>query len=412
MRYIVENKFTKRIFKQNEYKILYKKMMFTCLVLAIYIIGSNISLVSPKGVQTDDNSFYKIAVSNMGGDIYTLNIFSLGLGPWLTALIFYSLMAYRDMEKNAKQTRIEKHYKEKILTLILSTIQGYFVINQYISKDKIHSENMLILLLVIVTGTMLLVWLADQNVRYGIAGPMPIVLMSIVKSLFQQNLSEIHTNNTILIFIILIILIALFILLVMELIEYRINYRDIMNFGNKDIKKYLSWKVNPAGSISIMISVSVFILLNNLLNLIMSYFTTGDKQPLQVLTFNNVIGITIYMLLQILLGYFLSRFILNTKNKSKDFLKTGNYFVGIKPGEATQSYLNKKARSISWIGSIIVAFIIAVPLYSTLFVPQLSQQIYFAIQLIVLVYIGINITETIKTYLYFDKYKKFLSKYW
>ncbi|SCS67561.1 preprotein translocase subunit SecY [Staphylococcus caeli] len=408
----MKNKFTKYIFKQNEYKVLYKRLLFTCLILFIYILGSNISLIAENGVQKQDNTFYKIAVSNMGGDIHTLNIFSLGLGPWLTALIFFSLLAYKNMDKASRQTRKEKHYKEKILTLVLSIIQGYFVIHEYVIKDKIHSENIFILLLVIVTGTMLLVWLADQNVRYGVAGPMPIVLMSIVKSLFQQKLATLHTSTLILVFIVAAIVVALFILLVMELIEYRINYRDIMNFENQEIKKYLAWKINPAGSISIMISVSVFIILNNVLNLLLSMTIQHKDIPIQLLTFNNATGITLYMFLQIILGYLLSRFILNTKNKSKDFLRSGNYFVGIQPGEATERFLNKKARKICWIGSIIVACIIAVPLYSTLFVPQLAQQIYFAIQLIVLVYIGINIAETIKTYLYFDKYKRFLNKYW
>lgn len=45
--------------------------------------------------------------------------------------------------------------------------------------------------------------------------------------------------------------------------------------------------------------------------------------------------------------------------------------------------------------------------YFTLFVPHLSTEIYFSVQLIVLVYISINIAETIRTYLYFDKYKPF-----
>lgn len=47
-----------------------------------------------------------------------------------------------------------------------------------------------------------------------------------------------------------------------------------------------------------------------------------------------------------------------------------------------------------------------------LFVPHLSTEIYFSVQLIVLVYISINIAETIRTYLYFDKYKPFLNQYW
>ena len=54
----------------------------------------------------------------------------------------------------------------------------------------------------------------------------------------------------------------------------------------------------------------------------------------------------------------------------------------------------------------------AVPLYSTLLVPNLSTEIYFSMQLIILVYISINIGETIRTYLYFDRYKQILNKYW
>ena len=64
--------------------------------------------------------------------------------------------------------------------LIIIDILPDGLINEYVIKDKIHSENVFLLLLVLVTGTMFLVWLADQNTRYGIAGPMPIVMMSIV----------------------------------------------------------------------------------------------------------------------------------------------------------------------------------------------------------------------------------------
>lgn len=108
----------------------------------------------------------------------------------------------------------------------------------------------------------------------------------------------------------------------------------------------------------------------------------------------------------------MSRLLINTKQKTKDFLKSGNYFVGVYPDTETEAFLNSKARRICWTGSIIVGLIIGIPLYCTLFVPQLSQQIYFAIQLIIMVYISINIAETLRTYLYFDKYQQFLTKYW
>lgn len=400
-----------RILGQYEYKILHKRILFTMLILLIYITGSNIDIVSQEKINRHEDSFYKLAVSNMGGDIQSLNIFSLGLGPWLTAMILLMLLRYRNLDKAMKQTRKEKHYQEKLLTLAFCIVQGYFVINQSIVKEHIKEVNTAILLLVVVTGAMLLVWLADQNVRYGIAGPMPIVLLSIIRSIFNQRLPELHVHTVILVTIIVLIALALLILLLIELVEYRLNYRDIMHVTETRTQSYLAWKLNPAGSISIMISLSMFILLNSFIGLMMGVFigTTSDSG---ILSFANVGGITFYLFMQIILGYLLSRLLINTKQKTKDFLKSGNYFESIYPGRETEEFLNQKARRVCWTGAVIVGLIIGIPLYCTLFVPQLSQQIYFAIQLIILVYISMNIAETIRTYLYFDKYQQFLTKYW
>ena len=68
-------------------------------------------------------------------------------------------------------------------------------------------------------------------------GPMPIVMMSIVKALFQQRLAHLHASTTVLVLICVVIVIALLTLLIMELIEYRTNYKDIMNASNQDIKR-------------------------------------------------------------------------------------------------------------------------------------------------------------------------------
>nr|WP_263314631.1 accessory Sec system protein translocase subunit SecY2 [Mammaliicoccus sp. Marseille-Q6498] len=401
----------KRIFIQYEYKVIYKRIFFTCFILFIYILGSHIPLLSHKNVQSKPDSFYNLAISNMGGDINRLNIFTLGLGPWLTAMIIFSLFAYRNKEKLMKLTRAEKNYKEKLLTIFISIIQGRFIINEYINTEGNHTENIYILLLVLVTGTMLLVWLADQNSRRGIAGPMPIVMISIIKYIFQQNF-QIQTSFSILAIIIIIFIVALLILLFMELVEYRIYYRDLMNMAVKTGDKYLAWKINPSGSISIMISISVFLLLENIISYILGIINPSWKSGFLSLDFTSPIGITSYILIQMIIGYLLSRLLLNTKQKSKDFLKNGNYFIGIKPGEETEIYLNRMARRVCWIGTIITTLIIGIPLYASLLVPHLSQQIYFALQLIVLTYIAMNITETIRTYFYFDRYKLFLNKYW
>lgn len=101
-----------RILGQYEYKILHKRIIYTLFILLIYIFGNHVSLVSQDHINAQQGSFYRLAVSNMGGDIHTLHIFSLGLGPWLTAMIFLMLLRYRNIEKSMRQTRKEKHYQE------------------------------------------------------------------------------------------------------------------------------------------------------------------------------------------------------------------------------------------------------------------------------------------------------------
>ncbi|MGJ7813421.1 accessory Sec system protein translocase subunit SecY2 [Staphylococcus aureus] len=401
-----------KLLQQYEYKIIYKRMLYTCFIVFIYILGTNISIVSYNDMQVKHESFFKIAISNMGGDVNTLNIFTLGLGPWLTSMIILMLISYRNMDKYMKQTSLEKHYKERILTLILSVIQSYFVIHEYVSKERVHQDNIYLTILILVTGTMLLVWLADKNSRYGIAGPMPIVMVSIIKSMMHQKMEYIDASHIVIALLIILVIITLFILLFIELVEVRIPYIDLMNVSATNMKSYLSWKVNPAGSITLMMSISAFVFLKSGIHFILSMFNKSISDDMPMLTFDSPVGISVYLVIQMLLGYFLSRFLINTKQKSKDFLKSGNYFSGVKPGKDTERYLNYQARRVCWFGSALVTVIIGIPLYFTLFVPHLSTEIYFSVQLIVLVYISINIAETIRTYLYFDKYKPFLNQYW
>ena len=64
---------------------------------------------------------------------------------------------------------------------------------------------MLILLLVLITGTLLMVWLADQNTTYGISGPMPIVLMSLVKSIFNTHFPKLNSSASLITMIIVLL---------------------------------------------------------------------------------------------------------------------------------------------------------------------------------------------------------------
>lgn len=402
----------KKYLKDYEYKILYKRIIFTCWILVIYIFGTHIPAVTTMSTNTSISDFYKMTAANVGGDYHALNIFSLGLGPWLTAMIFMTLFYYRDSERMMKQTRREKSAKERIFTLILALIQAYFVVFTLLSHVKIGQSERWLIILVLVTGAMILVWLSDLNMRFGIAGPMPIVMISIIRSIMRQNIALSELGPVLIITAILVLIIILLFLIFIEITEYHLPYLDVMDVSSRKEHTYLAWKLNPGGSIAIMISFAAFFVLNSAINLIAQFFNSKHHGALNFLDFSTPTGITIFLIVQLILSYGISRLLLDPKRKAKDFKKNGDFFPGVEPGKPTYQYLIHKARRISWLGAFIVTIIIGIPLYATLLIPQFSKEIYLSVQIIVLVYISLNIVETVKTYLYFDQYKSFLNRYW
>lgn len=401
---------SKHYIEMNERKTVFRRLAYTCMLLIIFILGNRIEILkTPNNLNID--SIYKMTASNLGGNLDSINIFSLGLGPWLTSMIFISLYYFKYPKKMAKKTKFEMSLQERLFTLILACIQSYFIVKQAYVENPNQNYPEWIAMLVLVAGCMLLIWIADLNAESGIGGPMPIIFIGIVKSFLSHgNIFKTIAPNVLWIALAC-ILVAFMVLLLLELSEYRIPYLDIMSASDPYQKPYISWKLNPSGSLAMMITISLFISLK--------YFADffghviGKKHiDSSYLGFSSPIGITIFIVMLFLFGYWLSLFMLGPKQKAEQFQKSGNFFNGIQPGKLTEQFIRKKARRISFIGAFIVALIIGAPLFATLLYPKISQEIYLAIQIIMVIYIALNMIEAIRTLLYFDKYEGFLKKYW
>lgn len=398
------------LLRRTEYKSLYRSIFYTLMIMVVYIIGSNIEILSTANGNKNLDAFSNIGVAAMGGNFTAVTLFSLGLGPYLTAMLIVNLLAIRNPEKMMMQTKKERQFKEKAFTMILATVQAYYLLNMYVKNGDNRIHIMAMGMLVLIAGSMLLIWLADQNTMYGIAGPMPIVVMSIIKSIMHSNAqNDIHLKIIVWIAIACILLFCAVLLIIIERAEYRIDYRDILN-NSKDKQSFIAWKLNPGGSLAIMVSMSLFMIIKAIIELCIILIT--QKQELTWLDFKHPLGITIYMILLFSLAYILSLLMLNPKRKTTDFLKSGNYIEGVHPGKQTESYLTRKARKISLFSGVMIVIIIGLPFYFTLIIPVLSKEIYLAIQILMLIYISINITDVIKNKMYFNRYKNFMNKYW
>lgn len=398
--------------RHTENRQLYQRIFYTMMIMVIYIIGSKVEIISTANIDRKKDVFTSIGIAAMGGDYSMVTIFSLGLGPYLTSMLIINLLALRNSDSVIKQTKKERDIKIKLLTLVLSIFQAYHLLSMYIDDDGKEGQVIALGMLILITGSMLLIWLADQNFMYGIAGPMPIVVMSIIKSTTHgDHTAAMHLRVAVWLVIIFLLLLCAVLLIVIERAEYRIDYVDILNVS-KVQKNFLAWKLNPGGSLAIMVSMSIFVIIKSVVELFVVGFTKHKLADVKFMDLTHPLGITLFILILGILAYLLSLLMLNPKKKAQEFKKTGNYIEYLRPGTETAKFLSKKAREISLFSALMICIIIGLPFYFTLLIPALSKEIYLSIQILMLIYLSINIMDVVRNYLYFNRYKSYMNKYW
>ena len=102
----------------------------------------------------------------------------------------------------------------------------------------------------------------------------------------------IDASHIVIALLITLVIITLFILLFIELVEVRIPYIDLMNVSATNMRSYLSWKVNPAGSITFNDEYFSICFLESGIHFILSMFNKDVSDDMPMMTFDSPIGIS------------------------------------------------------------------------------------------------------------------------
>ena len=83
-----------RVLKQRlKRSALFRKTMMTIVILAIYSLGRNIPLPHLVVTNKKMGDLFQLSSVATGGDIAGDSVFSLGLSPWMSAVIVLGLFA-------------------------------------------------------------------------------------------------------------------------------------------------------------------------------------------------------------------------------------------------------------------------------------------------------------------------------
>ena len=355
------------------------KFLWTMFILITYMIGSAIPI--PLGgtmAEAKSNYVLQLASNATGGDISNLTLLSLGLGPWMSSMIIWQVLVMIKPLGLGSLSERESGYLRNILILFLSIVQSIGIVLSF--KIDVDYETKVGVVIMLIAGGFLTVWLAYLNAAKGVGGSMLIMLFKMITGVEQQlgetfkMLSKISNGKWIMALVALAILILVIMSVIMERSEYRIPVTRVMinNDLNKD--SYIPIKVNNGGGMAIMFAMSLFMIVNYLLQIIAHHFPVGFlKTFAKGVSMYSFAGATLYVIVLFALAIMFGFVNIDAGQIAEGLRNSGDYIKNVKPGKDTKRYLTKYVAFFSIVGSIYITLVAGGPLYIGAIQPKYAK---------------------------------------
>ncbi|MBE6133810.1 MAG: preprotein translocase subunit SecY [Erysipelotrichaceae bacterium] len=403
----------KKIVSILKNKEIMNRLLFTLLILFIFRIGAQITV---PGVKLGDDLNQYLSQNNAlslmnllgGGTLQTFSIFALGVSPYITAQIIIQLLstdvlpAMTELKRQGQYGRKKIEMATRYLTLLLGAVQAYGIIRTMENSDYITfvtADNewltYIYIVLVMMAGSMLVMWLGDQISVKGIGnGISMIIFAGIVSSLPRQistafskwvlqtvgmgDNAQIAGVFQFVLYVVMYLLIISFVTFV-ELSQRKIPVQHSGKGGGQTQSmaraSFLPIKINSAGVIPVIFASSLMMAPQVIVAFIdpnlstagwLDVFNTSKWVQMGGTGWYMPWGLIIYIVLTIAFTFFYANMQINPEQIAENFQKSGSYIPGIKPGNETERYVRKVLNRVTVIGALALAFIAALPPILTL----------------------------------------------
>jgi preprotein translocase subunit SecY len=365
----------------DKYATIKKKIFWTLIYLLIFVAGRNIPVPFLSGSITTggalDSQLMGAANIATGGNFFSPSLFSLGLGPWMIAMILWRLSHIDLLLKKHKIPEITTKRIQAVLTVIFAVFQAVSLTSSYQIKPMaqgLFSGTMsaqILVTVVLVAGGLVVVGLAKLNEKNGLGGMTMLILYQIVfttisnfSSLSGHSLTA--QQNTMLTVIIIVSVFVVVLTIVLGTAELRLHVNKTGIDSGRTGLSYLPIKINPAGAAPIMYGLTLFSILQYIVypfTLVFPAIKTSATNFLSYITLSNPVGFVIYLIILFCMSIFFGLITVNPKNLSEQMKNSGDYFDSVAPGVPTMRYLRKRVVLLSVFSGVLLVVFTGLPLY-------------------------------------------------
>ena len=369
--------------KKISQSIITKRVLWTLFFLFIYCLGNQLVLpfVDLKNANIFGGTIGSLAFSSamMGGNLRSMSLFSVGLSPWMSAMILWQMFSF-SKKMGLKNLPIEIQDRRRMyLALGIAIVQSLAVsLNLPIVSGVNASLAIFMNTILLIAGTFFLVWLSDLNSLFGIGGSIVILMASMMANLPYQIMDSIEKLGigwNVLLPLILFSLVFLYVSGVVQRARYRISINKI-NIHNR-FKQYscLDIMLNPAGGMPFMYAMSLVSIPQYVFMLIQfihpeNKWTSG---AIKALTVGQPLWLVVYLVMLFVLGLAFAFVNVSGEQISERMRKSGEYIYGVYPGQETSAYINHLVLRLGFIGALYMLFMAGAPMLIILVNPDYLQ---------------------------------------
>jgi preprotein translocase subunit SecY len=412
----------KNIWKIEE---LRTRILNTLGFILIYRLGSFIVLpgvdsTAMAASQSDAGGIVGLINIFAGGAFSRASIFALGIMPYISASIVIQLLGmaipyFQRLQKEGESGRKKINQYTRFLTVVITLFQapGYLASQVTNSPGVVQDPNAYwwtTSVLILVTGTMFVMWLGEKITDKGIGNGISLLIMvGIIARLpfafFSEFGSRLEGQGGGLIML-LIELVILLLIIVITIMLVQGTRRVPVQFAKKivgskqfgGVRQYIPLKVNAAGVMPIIFAQAIMFIPITVAN-----FSQSDKLSGFVITFSNHYGLwynVVFASLIVIFTYFYTALTVNPNQLAEDMKRNGGFIPGVKPGKQTADFLDNILSKITFPGSLFLALIAVLPAFAVQAnISAEFAQFYGGTSLLILVGVVLDTLQQIESHL-------------
>jgi len=368
--------------------------------MVLYRMGSFITIPGIDPVAVADSrppgqSFLDVVNVLSGGALFKLSIFSLGIMPYISASIIFSLMTVvipplARLQREGEQGRKKINQYTRYGTVLLCAVQAFFILiwaveqrnpqgNPLVSANVTRTMFFMVGLVAITGGTVLLMWMGEQITERGIGNGASLIIFSGIIAQLPQMIWKMFRDKNVevldifLLSVLFMVLISLTVVLSQGVRKVPLQYGKKMQ-GRRLVQarsQSIQFKLNSANVMPIIFASSLLLFPQTIAGMMGESASTwlGWRilqewlNPFAATFYKQIPYYIFYTLLIIFFAYFYTAIYINPQELAENLKRYGGFIPGIRPGSHTKDYIESTLNRIILPGAIFLAGLALAPYF-------------------------------------------------